>query len=170
MIATIAIPILKRKKYAIITIVTTLIFSALSYYLTIVNVAFKSLFVLIEMDGIYFTLVSFLLAFFISLFFGVYLALIIFERDIKNTAGNTRGSLAGIGGTMVNIAVTGCHTCGVPFLAIFGAPLGLMFLPFHGLEIKIASFFLLLLSLHLLTKNIEKKLMLCGANIIRTQE
>jgi hypothetical protein len=157
MIAEIAIPVLKRKKYAIIAIVATILLEALSYYLTIANVAFKSVFVLIEMDGVYFTVASLLLSFCISLFFGIYLALMIFRHDIMKEERSAKHALAGVGGTIANVIVSGCATCGAPFLAIFGAPLGLMALPLQGMEIKIVSFFLLLLSLHLLTQNIEKK-------------
>lgn len=157
MIAEIAIPILKRKKYAIIAIVATVILEALSYYLTIADVAFKSIFVLIEMDGFFFTAASLLLSFCISLFFGAYLALIVFRHDIMKAQKNAPHAIASLGGTLANVAVSGCATCGAPFLAIFGAPLGLMSLPLQGMEIKIVSFFLLLLSLHLLTKSIEKK-------------
>lgn len=158
MIADIVIPVLKRKKYAIITIVATVLLSALSYYLTIANVAFKSFFVLVEMDGIFFTMASLLLSFCISLFFGVYLALIVFRHDILKSEKSMKHAVAGVGGTVANVIVSGCATCGAPFLAIFGAPLGLMALPLQGMEIKIVSFFLLLLSLYLLTKHIEKKL------------
>ncbi|MBI2038158.1 MAG: hypothetical protein HYT15_04540 [Candidatus Magasanikbacteria bacterium] len=58
MIKEITIPILKRKKYALVALAAAIIMAGLSYYLTIVNVAFHSFFVLIQMDGWAFTTVS----------------------------------------------------------------------------------------------------------------
>lgn len=158
MITDIAIPVLKRKKYAIIAIVATVLLEALSYYLTIANVAFKSIYVLIEMDGVFYTMASLLLSFAISLFFGVYLALIVFRHDMIKEEKSIKHAFTGVGGTIANVIVSGCATCGAPFLALFGAPLGLMALPLQGMEIKILSFILLIVSLHLLTQHLEKKL------------
>ncbi len=158
MITSVIIPILKRKKYALIAIVATILLEALSYYLTVYDVAFRSIFVLIDMDGIPTVAASLLLSFCISLFFGVYLALIVFRHDLMKGGANMKTSLPALGGTIANIVVSGCPTCGTPFLALFGAPLGLLALPFQGMEIKILSFVLLLISLTLLTQSIEKKL------------
>lgn len=158
MLAEITLPILKRRKYALISIISAVLIGSLSYYLTVADVAFKSLFVLIEMDGPYFTGFSLLLTLTTSILFGIYLALFFFRREIIKNESSAKTTVLGAGGTVANIIASGCPTCGAPFLAFFGAPLGLLALPFRGLEIKILSIFLLGLSIYLLAQSIEKKL------------
>ena len=151
MLIEITLPVLKRKKYA-------LLFGGLSYYLTVANVAFKSLFVLMEMDGPYFTGFSLFLTSATSILFGINLALAFFRRNIIKNANNTKPTILGVGGTLATIVAPGCPPCGASFLALFGAPLGLLALPFRGLEIKILSIILLSFSIYLLAQSIERKL------------
>lgn len=158
MLAEITLPVLKRKKYAMIAVGSALIFGALSYYLTVANVAFKSLFVLMEMDGPYFTGFSLFLSLIISVMFGVYLALFFFRREIIKNESIAKTSALGVGGTIASVIASGCPTCGAPFLAFFGAPLGLLALPFRGMEIKMLSIILLSFSIYLLAQSIERKL------------
>lgn len=158
MIASIIISILKRRKYGLVALVATILMAGLSYYLTIVNVAFHSFFVLLQMDGVVFTTASMVLSLLISILFGIYLALFIFRRDLIKDNKNAKAIASGLGGTVAGVLGAACPTCGAPLLALFGAPLALMALPFQGLEIKVLSIFLLLLSIHLLAQSIEKKL------------
>lgn len=158
MLTEITIPILKRKKYALIAVSATLLFGGLSYYLSVANVAFKSLFVLIEMDGPYFTAFSLFLSLIISILFGIYLALFFFRREIIKNESAAKSTILGTGGSVASVIASGCPTCGAPFLALFGVPLGLMSLPFRGLEIKVLSIILLSFSIYLLAQSIEKKL------------
>ncbi len=158
MITEITLPILKRRKYAAIAIISALILGGLSYYLTVADVAFKSLFVLMEMDGPYFTGISLFLSFTTAILFGIYVALFFFRREIIKKESNAKTSILGVGGTVANIVASGCPTCGAPFLALFGVPLGLMSLPFRGLELKVRSIILLSFSIYLLVQSIEKKL------------
>ena len=158
MIKAITIPVLKRKKYALIGLAAAIIMAAFSYYLTIVNVAFHSFSVLVQMDGPWFTSISLGLSLAISILFGVYIALFVFRHKLIKDSKNTKPILSGIGGTAAGVIAAACPTCGAPLLAFFGAPLALMALPFQGLEIKVLSILLLLLSVYLLTESIEKKL------------
>ncbi len=158
MIKEITIPILKRKKYAIIAIVSAMLMASLSYYLTIVNVAFHSFSILVQMDGPIFTAVSLILSLTISILFGIYIALFIFRRDLIKNSSDAKTVISGVGGTITGVIAAACPTCGAPMLAFFGAPLALMSLPFQGLEIKVLSVLLLFLSVYLLTGSIEKKL------------
>lgn len=158
MIKEVALPVLKRKKYGLIALTATILMAALSYYLTIVNVAFHSFFVLLQMDGILFTTVSLALSLFISILFGTYIALLIFRRDLIKDRKNAKPVISGIGGTVTGVVAAACPSCGAPLLAFFGAPLALMALPFQGLEIKVLSVLLLIISIYLLVQSIEKKL------------
>lgn len=172
MITQITIPVLKRKKYALIALTAAIIMAGFSYYLTIVNVAFHSFAILLQMDGPLFTTISFALSLTISVLFGIYLALLIFRRDLikdnKNSlprteppSGSGTGAkinFPGLGGTVAGVLAAACPTCGAPLFALFGAPLALMALPFQGLEIKVLSILLLFLSVYLLAESIEKKI------------
>lgn len=151
-------PILKRKKYALIALGAGIIMASISYYLTIINVAFHSFSILVEMDGWTFTAVSLGLSLIISALFGIYIALFIFRRDLIKDSKHIKPILSGIGGTITGVIAAACPTCGAPMLAFFGAPLALMALPFQGLEIKVLSILLLSLSVYLLTESIEKKI------------
>ncbi len=132
--------------------------AGLSYFLTISYVAFHSFTILLEMDGPIFTTVSFVLSLAISALFGIYLALLSFRHDLIKNSRDAKAVISGLGGTIAGVFASACPTCGAPLLALFGAPLALMALPFQGLEIKVLSVLLLLLSVYLLAKSIEKKL------------
>jgi len=158
MIKQIVFPVLKRKKYGLIALAAAILMASVSYYLTIVNVAFHSFFVLVQMDGWTFTAISLGLSLIISILFGVYLALFIFRHDLIKDGKNSKPIISGIGGTITGVIAAACPSCGAPILAFFGAPLALMALPFQGLEIKVLSVLLLMLSVYLLAESIEKKL------------
>ncbi len=132
--------------------------AAISYYLTIVNVAFHSFSILLQMDGWTFTIISFALSLLISALFGIYIALLIFRHDLIKDSKNPKAIISGVGGTVASIFASGCPTCGAPLFAFFGAPLALMSLPLQGLEIKVLSILLMLVSIYLLAESIEKKL------------
>jgi hypothetical protein len=170
MIKEITIPVLKRKKYGLVALIATFIMASVSYYLTIVNVAFHSFSVLLQMDGWKFTVISLGLSLIISALFGAYLGLFIFRHDLIKSNKNARYAVksasvaaakpffSGIGGAFTGVVAAACPGCGAPILAFFGAPLALMALPFQGLEIKVLSVLLLLLSVYLLAESIEKKI------------
>ena len=125
------------------------------YFLTVVNVAKKSLIVYSYINGFWFTIITIILNLLISVLFGIYLSLLLFKRDLKNTG--LKQSAHGLGGALVGVVAAGCPTCGVPFLAYFGAPLALTLLPLKGLEIKMISIALLVLSIHLFSKSITAR-------------
>ncbi len=149
--------LLRRRKYALIAISTALIMAILSYYLTVVNIFHKSILIYAEMNGVLFTTVSMTLGFIIVVLFGCYIALLVFRRHIvkARAAGN---KVASLGGTVTGILASGCPSCGAPILGLIGLPLGLFSLPFRGIEIKILSIGLLVLSIYLISENIKKNL------------
>ena len=150
--------ILKRKKYSAIALITALIFGLISYYLTVVNVYQKSLLVYADMNGQFYTAVSFFFGLVISGFFGLYLSLLIFHYQLIRSKKTVTSRLAALGGAAGGILASGCPSCGAPLLALMGFPLALFSLPFQGLEIKVLSLIFLALAIFLTLKNIIKNL------------
>lgn len=149
--------VLKRKKYFIIALFTTFIMGAISYYLTVINVYHKSIIIYAEMNGFWFTIVSFLLSLVIAVFFGAYIALLFFRKDIVKAKAAANKATSGVG-VITGIVASGCPSCGTPLLGLVGFPLGLFSLPFRGLELKVLSIAFLLLSIYLISKNVRKNL------------
>ncbi|OGY47715.1 MAG: hypothetical protein A3J62_03995 [Candidatus Buchananbacteria bacterium RIFCSPHIGHO2_02_FULL_38_8] len=149
--------ILKEKKYAIIAIVSALVTGIISYYLTVVNVYQKSIFVYADMNGTLFTVTSLFLGTIIIILVGFYLALVIFRRDIIKIK-DIRSKTVGLGGVIGGALASGCPSCGAPLLGLVGFPLALFSLPFQGLELKALSIIFLLLAIYLISKNIKTNL------------
>ena len=149
--------ILKKKKYALVAGAVALAVSGLSYYLTVVNVFEKSIFIYAEMNGVLFTIITILLGLAVAILFGLSSALLVLRRDIIK-AGAGSGRAAGLGGAIFGLLASGCPSCGAPLLGLVGLPLGLFSLPFKGIELKLVGVAFLLLSVKLIEKNIEKNL------------
>ncbi|MDF1498638.1 MAG: hypothetical protein P1P85_04800 [Patescibacteria group bacterium] len=152
--------ILKRKRYLFVALLTFAIMTVASYYLTVSNVFHKDILIYAQMNGFLFTLISLLLGLFISVLFGFYIALLIFRKDMA-VKSISKDKLTSFAGTSANIVASGCPSCGVPLLGLIGLPLGLSYLPFKGLELKIISAVFLLISISYISKNIRKSLK-CG--------
>ncbi|HLD28415.1 MAG TPA: hypothetical protein VJB67_02285 [Patescibacteria group bacterium] len=149
--------ILKNKKYLTIAVASVAAMSAVSYYLTVMNVYQRSIFVYADMNGYWFTIFSLLFGAVIAILAGFYLSLLVFRRDVIRTKapGNKAVSL---GGAVAGIVASGCPSCGVPLLGLIGFPLALYALPFKGLEVKALSIILLGMGIYLIDKNIKKNL------------
>jgi hypothetical protein len=149
--------ILKRKKYLFVALLTFVIMATVSYYLTVSNVFHKDIFIYAQMNGYLFTIISIILGLMISVLFGLYIALLVFRKDIavKPVSMDKLSSLVGTG---ANIIASGCPSCGVPLLGLVGLPLGLSYLPFKGIELKIISVAFLLISISYISKNIKRNL------------
>ena len=156
----ILITILKRKKYLIAAVVSSILMASISYYLMVVNVYQKSIFVYADMNGTLYTITSLILGLIIAILFGFYLSLLIFRHDIVQ-AKATGNKATGLTGAAIGIVASGCPSCGVPLLGLIGFPLALYSLPFKGLELKILSIIFLFLGIFLIAKNIKKNLFGC---------
>lgn len=165
MLLTIIVKILKRRRYLAIAGATTLIMLGLSYYLMVFNITGKSITAYAVMNGVWYTTVSLALSVFISIFSGIYTAVWLLRRSIVKQKNKSAGAIMGTGGALGGILAAGCPTCGAPLLALLGAPLALMSLPFKGLELKAISLILLFLSIYWLTENIYRQLS-CACKII----
>lgn len=157
--------ILKRKRYLFTAGTVALVMFALSYYLMVFNITSKSIINYAYMNGAWYTVGSITLSAFISLMLGLYLAMWLFKRDVM--AKNNGRAMLGAGGALGGLLAAGCPTCGAPLLALIGAPLALMALPFKGLEIKALSLILIFLSIYYLAESVYNKL-LCSLKVNKT--
>ena len=123
------------------------------FYLTVMNVYEMRLDVFFQMNGFWYSFISVISIFAVSILFGISVAMICYNYKCMKKFTKATGS-TGIGVAVATIA-TGCPTCGVAALSLIGMPLGLMALPLEGIELKIASIILLLISLYYLSKSIE---------------
>lgn len=148
--------IIKRKRYLFPALAATLFMEAVSYYLTVANVSGKDLAIYAEMNGTVYTAISISIGIFASVFSGIFFSLLILRNDLKYKIKKSKGRPAGIMGIGANIIASGCPSCGTPLLSLLGMPLGLMVLPFRGLEIKFAGILFLIASIYFLCENIKK--------------
>ena len=144
---------LKKEKYLIITIVTAIIFFSLLYFLTVINVYQKSIFIYAVMNGTLFTILSLLSSIILSVLLGIYLSLVIYQINFSKSHTH-KSNICTTGALAAGTVVTGCPSCGVPVLALIGFPLALMSLPFKGLEIKFLSIIIIIISIYYLTKKL----------------
>jgi len=144
---------LKKEKYLAITIVTSIIFFSLLYFLTVINVYEKSIFIYAIMNGTLFTIFSLLSSVILSLVFGIYLSLVIYKINLSKSHSH-KSNIYTTGALTAGTVVTGCPSCGIPLLALAGFPLALMSLPFKGLEIKFLSIIIIIISIYFLTKKL----------------
>ncbi len=151
--------IYKNKKYFYITLIVAIISFIVFYKLTLATIADNSLKIFIAMSGYnytYFTLLSFVI---ISVLFGIYLSVFIYRFKLIKLMKEKKGTSIGfIGylGLIAGVFGAGCPTCGSVVFALVGAPLALMYLPFRGLELRLLSIVILLVSIYLLTRSLYK--------------
>lgn len=158
MLLTIIILILKRLRYFLTALALAAIMFALSSYLMVFNITDKSIAAYAIMNGTWYTITSVALTLFISMLFGIYAALWLARRDLIKHGQATAGALLGASGALGGIIAAGCPACGVPLLALLGAPLALYALPFKGIEIKVISLILLFLSIYWLAENVHQQI------------
>lgn len=149
---------LKKEKYLTITIVTSIIFFSILYFLTVINVYQKSIFIYAIMNGTLFTIFSLLSSMLLSILLGVYLSLAIYRINFSKSH-HHKSNVCTTGALAAGTIVTGCPSCGVPILALIGFPLALMSFPFKGLEIKFLSIFIIIISIYFLAKKLPRNIL-----------
>ncbi len=142
--------ILRKRNYLIAFIMVSIFIFAIFYILTLATVTNQSIGIFIMMNGLAYTVSTFILFAVISLLFGVYVVLLAFSMKI-HLKRRVRKSIFGTGGLIAGIFGAGCPMCGSAIFALFGMPLALFFLPFKGLELRALSLLLLGLSVYLLS-------------------
>ena len=146
--------ILKIKKYLFSFIILTIVFCFLYYELTIYGI--KTFDNFIYFNGVNYVIFYIILSFLISILLGLWLTIMFYKFqclkkiDLKHSVTSFLGLLLGVFGT-------GCSGCSFTlfsyFLSFFGLALGLAKLPLQGLELKILSLILLLVSNYFVLKN-----------------
>lgn len=142
------IPIVSQRKYFFIFSFVSVLTFAILYFLILAAVYNHDLGIFIRMNGLSYTMLTIFMSVIISFLFGLYVSLLAFR--LKN---NFKFSAAGIASLSAGVVGTGCPMCGSIILGAFGVPLGLLLFPLKGLELKVLSIFILLLSVFLLSKN-----------------
>lgn len=71
-------------------------------------------------------------------------------RTIRDSGG---AHLVVGGSSLIGIVGSGCASCGIPLLALFGLSGAIAYLPFQGTEISVIAVILLLVSLYVLLKD-----------------
>lgn len=146
--------VFSKRKYFFISLVSgTIIFLVLLYFM-VRNVADRSLRIYLDMSGSFYTIESLISMLVISSLFGIYLSLVVFKISAVKSAG--KSGFLGIFGGGIGALGIGCPTCGAFLFGLFGAPLALMSFPFRGAEIRIFSIVVLMLSIYLISKSINK--------------
>ncbi|RJR31496.1 hypothetical protein C4569_02065 [Candidatus Parcubacteria bacterium] len=161
---SIILPVIKKKKYLIPGLAAFLGYGLISYYLTVVNVYEKSLSIYAEMNGFWYTVASVFFGILLSVSFGLYVSLFKFRLNLVKTPGS-KNSVSSFTAAVTGIVVSGCPSCGAPVLSLAGLPLGLLALPFRGVELKILSVILMLAAIYFAAKGIKQNL-LCEKNKI----
>lgn len=149
--------VIGKRNYALLALVSAFASGAILYYLTVFNVAFRSISLFIEMNGLLFTYWSISSIMVIAILFGINTALLVFA--VKNNISKKKDRVIGLGGILAGGVASGCPTCGSIIFALFaGNPLGLFYFPYWGLELKALSILLLGASIFILASRADKKL------------
>lgn len=143
--------VISQRNYFIAFLIACLLMFAGLYWLTVVNTAQHSLGIYVEMNGFWYTTLGLLATIVTSILFGLYVAL--FSYRFKMQRNENRSNAVGFFGFIAGLFGAGCPTCGSVMLGLFGAPFGLMLLPFKGLEIKLLSVVLLGISVFVVARD-----------------
>lgn len=127
--------ILSIRKYAIIALLSSILFISAIAYFTNFEIMLGNL-------GIAHTITYSLLNGLVALLFGIYLALLTYSLQIKKSF-SLKKSGTGAVGTGSSVLVTGCVSCSVTLASYLGLASVLTALPFYGLEFNAAGVLLL---------------------------
>lgn len=144
--------VLMQKKYFLLFFTVSVISFAILYALMFLTIYDYSMDIYVEMNGFYYTVAALVASAIISILLGIYASLVFYRLGAARKNGIKIGA-AGIASAAAGIVGTGCPMCGSFILGLIGAPLGLLFFPFKGLELKAFSIIVLLLSVFLLSKD-----------------
>ncbi len=153
--------LLAQKRYFLLFSAVSILSFAALYFLMVQAVYGYSLQIYMEMNGLSYTVAAILTSAAVSILLGIYASLVLLRIDAARK--NAKAGAAGIAGIVTSIVGTGCPMCGSFILGLFGAPLGLLFLPLKGLELKAFSIIVLSASIFLMSKN-------CGTCKVRKQK
>ena len=150
--------ILKHKRYFLLAFISGLVLFGGWYYLLLLNVAGHNLATYVDLNGLWYTIITMVTGTLMAIFFGIYLALLLFRHDLKQKNKSLGTGASSLGGVLVGVVTAGCPVCGVPLLGWLGAPLALMVLPLKGLEVRVIGVALLVIAIYFINKSINKQL------------
>ena len=157
--------ILIRRNYFILFASTAILLFLILYILTLATTTNQSLSIFIMMNGLDYAILTFFLLFIISLLFGIYISLFVYKIRRNMKGRKVIGIFGGSSGLIAGIFGAGCPMCGSVIFALFGAPLALFFMPFKGLELRVLSILLLIISIYIISKSIYS----CEITIIKNK-
>lgn len=146
--------VLSNKKYLALTLVVSFLAFIALYYLMVVQVADKSILISVMMSGPGYVTESIISILLISAGFGIYSSMLTYKYLLFNSIYGK--GLFGFLGSGIGAFGVGCPTCGAFLFGLIGAPLALTYLPFKGIELRIASIFIIALSIHFTSKSIKR--------------
>lgn len=144
--------VITERKYFLIFLLTSVLFFGMLSFLTLATTAGYDIRVFIMMNGLQYTILTLSASIIISLLFGIWVSLL-YRMKLKQIGFHEHS--IGFFGSSAGIFSAGCPMCGSLVLGIFGAPLGLFFLPFKGLELKALSMAFLLISVFVMAKSLN---------------
>ena len=136
-------------------LISSLIFFIIFYILTLATTTDHSLNIFIMMNGISYAIWTFFLLAVIALLLGIYISLVAYFLRMRLKS-NKVGSSIGIVGMTVGLFSAGCPMCGAFLFGLFGFPLALFFMPFNGLELRVLSVLILVVSIYLISRSLIK--------------
>ena len=142
-----------KNNWIIFLIVSLLSFFIL-YKFTLATVANQDLSIFIMMSGVNSTFFNLMTLGIISILFGIYFTLFYHKIRLMRKASKT--GFLGFIGMIIGAFAAGCPTCGAFLFSLIGMPLALIYLPFRGLELKILSMMVLLISIYFISKSMIK--------------
>lgn len=146
--------IINRATYAIIGVNAGLILFLLYYWLLLQTSTLTAFYYNTRVDTVYmWTYISTTVATVVLFGVNVGLAVYLFRRTKRLTMKDQSGTV--MGGTVGAFAAA-CPVCGAFLLSLIGVTGGLAALPFNGLELKVGSLALIILSLWLIVRRIKK--------------
>lgn len=143
--------ILKRPSYAVTSAIISIALGSLFWYLTF---SFTPLPEYIKMYGITFTVTTVVLGSAIAVLTGINTSLIIYRKKMTGSLGFKKGAGSSACSAFTAALASGCPACTMPLLGIFGLSGALALFPFQGLEIKVTSIVVLVISLYFTARNV----------------
>lgn len=148
--------IINRATYAIIGVNAGLALFLVYYWLLLQTSTLTAFYYNTRVDTVYmWTYISTTVATVVLFGVNVALAVYLFRRTKRLTMKDQSGTIMG---GAVGAFATACPVCGVFLLSLIGVTGGLAALPFNGLELKVGSLALIILSLWLIARRIKHPL------------
>ncbi|MBI1828630.1 MAG: hypothetical protein HY222_06430 [Thaumarchaeota archaeon] len=146
--------ILRKPRYAIISIIISVALSILFWLLTFYFTP-TPLPKYIEMYGLLFTVTTVAMGFMIAILTGLNTSLVLCRKQMTGSLGFKKSAGSSTCSAFVGAIASGCPVCTAPLLGVFGLGGALALFPFQGLELKTIAIIVLGISLYYTSKNVK---------------